>query len=65
MTLMTGRMNIELMSMHQLTEVGYGISSSNCRLHKVHTKLLQARDYAEDDWTGHSDLQARRKRQNR
>jgi hypothetical protein len=28
------------------------------------TELLQVRDYKEDDWTGLSDLQARRKRQN-
>jgi hypothetical protein len=31
----------------------------------VRTKLLQVKDYAEDDWTGVSDVQERRKRQNR
>jgi hypothetical protein len=31
----------------------------------VRAKLLQVKDYAEDDWTGVSDVQERRKRQNR
>ena len=54
-------MSIELLPMRQLVEV----SHLRLLLHKVHAKLLQVKDQVEDDWTGLTDRQARRKRQNR
>jgi hypothetical protein len=62
--MVTRAMGIELVPMRHLSEVSYEFLS-NCCFVKLHTKLLQVKDYGQDDWTDLSDLQARRKRQNR